>query len=316
MKSRAIIGLVLASFVVCAAACADEATTAPAVGRFPHIAVDVRAKQVRVECEALHCEAPLEFFCVVSGTNEHESVLRTAAKPSQIHTALLMLGLQPGEPVKYSEAAKKWFPPHGPPLNISVEFTRDGQRVSLPAYKLMRDTRTKQAMPAMSWIFAGSRVMEDNAYAADVTGYIVSVVNFDLTLIDIPDLASSANETLQWETNLELMPPLGTPVTMVIEPVGDAKPATLPTTGLSDVTIDQRKVDRLRQRWERDVKPHGNALRDAAQAQYEVIAALRREQQRLIDEADRIQRLIDELEREYQQMTTPRPEEGKGSNDQ
>jgi hypothetical protein len=35
---------------------------------------------------------------------------------------------------------------------------------------------------------------------------------------------------------------------------------------------------------------------------------MRREQQRLIDEADRIQRSIDELEKEYQDMTTPRPE--------
>ena len=35
---------------------------------------------------------------------------------------------------------------------------------------------------------------------------------------------------------------------------------------------------------------------------------LRREQQRLIDEADRIQRTIDELDKEYQDMTTPRPE--------
>ena len=50
------------------------------------------------------------------------------------------------------------------------------------------------------------------------------------------------------------------------------------------------------------------ALREAAQAQYDVIRELRREQQRLIDEADRIQRLIDELERKYQDMTTPRPE--------
>ena len=36
--------------------------------------------------------------------------------------------------------------------------------------------------------------------------------------------------------------------------------------------------------------------------------AFRREQQRLIDEADRIQRTIDELEKKYQDMTTPRPE--------
>jgi hypothetical protein len=289
--------------------------TAP-VGRFPHVEVNVQNKQVRIECEALHCEAPLEFFCVVNGTNEHESVLRTRAKPSHLHTALLMLGLQPGEPVRFSEAANKWFPPHGPPLSISVEFKdKAGQTVTMPAYKLMRDVKTRKSMPATTWIFAGSRVMPDGVYAADVTGYVVSIVNFDLTVIDVPELASNANETLEWEANLDALPPLGSPVTMIIEPVDKRAPATAPamtpTTGLSDVHIDQQHVDRLRARWEKDVRPHQQALRDAAQAQYEVISSLRREQQRLIDEADRIQRLIDDLEKQYQEMTTPRPEQNQ-----
>src|SRR4029078_12767817 len=79
----------------------------PGIGKLPRIAVDVRNKQVRVECEALHCEAPLEFFCVVAGGSEHESVIRTRAKPSDIHTALLMIGMVPGEPLKYSQGTTK-----------------------------------------------------------------------------------------------------------------------------------------------------------------------------------------------------------------
>src|SRR5688572_23245752 len=109
------------------AACATAATTAPAsapatkpVGKLPHIQVDVNARQIRVDCEALNVDMPLEFFCVVRGTSEHESVLRTPAKPSDIHLALLMLGLEAGETVRFSEAKKEWMPPHGPPLHITV----------------------------------------------------------------------------------------------------------------------------------------------------------------------------------------------------
>jgi hypothetical protein len=291
----------------------DAATTSPAVHGFPHVKVDVAARQIRVDCVALGVDAALEFFCVTNGTNEHESVLKTPAKPSHIHAALLMLGLEPGEPVKYSEAAQKWFPPHGPPLNISVEYVRDGKTVSFPAYRLMRNITTKQSMPVTTWIFAGSRVMPDGVYAADVTGYAVSIVNFDLALIDVPELASSANETLLWERNPDTTPPLGTDVTMIIEPTGDrdTMPATRssePTTKpLSDVHADQEKVDHLRALWDQKVAPHAGPLREAAQTQYEVVSQLRAEQQRLIDEADRIQRVIDELEKQYQQMTTPRP---------
>src|SRR5436309_9548479 len=241
---------------------AAEPATKPTgdADKLPGIHVDAQAKQIRIDCEEIDCKMPLEFFCVVNGTNEHESVLRTKAQPSKIHLALLMLGLEPGEGVKYSDAAKKWFPPHGPPLSISCEFEKDGKKMTVPAYRMMRDIKTQKSMPATTWIFVGSKVMPDRHYAADVTGYVVSVVNFELTLIDIPDLASSANETLEWEINRDVAPPGGTPVTMIIEPAGKVEsPSTQPaedaptTQKISDVTIDQEKVDRLVQLWTQKV---------------------------------------------------------------
>src|SRR4051812_11679746 len=42
---------------------------APAVAKFPFLDVDVKARQVRVECEALRVAAPLEFFLCSAGTN-------------------------------------------------------------------------------------------------------------------------------------------------------------------------------------------------------------------------------------------------------
>jgi hypothetical protein len=323
-------GLLLATLLLPACArsqVTSTATTAPTIapagGKLQHIRVDVKRRQVRVDAETLAVDAPLEFFCVTSGTNEHESVIRTPAKPANIHLALVMIGLEPGAPVQYSEATKTWLPPHGPPLQITMEYEQNGKAVSVPAYRWMRDIRTRKPMPPLTWIFAGSRVMGDGKYAADVTGYVVSVVNFDLTMIDIPDLASNSNETLQWERNPDVMPPAGTKVTMLIEPAGGAdaaRPATAPaaapataptapTTGpLSDVTADDAMIARLRARWDKAVMPHGAALRDAAQTHYEVISQLRREQLRIINEADKVQRLIDELEKDYQDLTTPRPE--------
>lgn len=401
-----------------------------AVGKFPFLEVDARAKQVRVECESLGVDNPLEFFLCLAGTVEHEAVLRSKVRPSHLHAALLMLGLEPGEPVRFSESANKWLPPHGPPLQISVQFEKDGKQVTLPAYRLMRDMKTKREMPPMTWIFAGSRMMPGDVYAADRTGYIVSVVNFDFTVIDIPALASNANETLHWQANLDLLPPKGTKVTMIVEPAGQvqapkAAGTTQPasagvggagaagdaaggagrtidvslitidadgTTRFSDNAYEPAMLDKmieqlprgqrvrvavanpveenrsarlvinalasagvkfdvipqatagavppraaadanatqpqppeggsarafddnndarlrtLRDKWQQAVAPHDASLRQAATTHYEVITQLRREQQRLIDEADKIQRLIDELEKQYQDMTTPRPE--------
>src|SRR2546421_147296 len=212
--------VIVLAVLVCACAGQQPPAASNPVGRFPFLEVDGRAKRIRVECEALHCKKPLEFFCCVKGTNEHEAVLRSGVKPSHLHAALLMLGLQPGEGVRFSEAQNKWLPPHGPPLHLSVEFEKEGKTIALPAYRLMRDVRSKREMKPMTWIFAGSRIMPDGAYGADATGYLVSVVNFELSVIDIPQVASSANESLEWETNLDLMPAQGAKVTMIIEPAG------------------------------------------------------------------------------------------------
>jgi hypothetical protein len=290
---------------------AKQQSTQPGVAKnLPHITVDTKAREVRVECQMLGVEAPLEFFCVLSGTNEHESVLRTEAKPSNIHLALLMLGLEPGEPVKYSEAAKKWMPPHGPPLGLSVEFQKDGKLIRMPATRLMRSIKTKEPMPQHPFIFAGSQIGPDGAYAADITGYVVSIVNFDLSLIDVPQLASNANETLEWQVNRDVAPEPGTPVTMIIEPISDA---AIPATQRADASPaeqsipDSPQIAKLRERWNRAMSPHRNQLRDAAVTHYQVVSELKREQQKLLDQADRIQRLIDELDKQYQQLTTPQP---------
>jgi len=319
---------------------ATAPSSAPATtqtAKLPHISIDAAKREVRVEAEMLGVDAPLEFFCVQNGTNEHESVLRSPVKASQMHLAMLIVGLQPGRPLTYVEATKTWLPPQGPPLHIDIEWTdKEGKVQTVPAYRCMRDLKTKKEMPPLTWVFTGSRVMEDGNYAADVTGYLVSVVNFDLTVIDIPQLASSSNDLLEWERNVDVAPPPGTKVTMVLRPAGeivmpttgpatqasvgtsdlsrksaatgaDASTITPPAPGLTGVAVNRVLVDELQQRWQTAVAPHKDELRVAAQTHYEVIAALREEQQRIIDEADKVQRLIDQLETQYRDITTPRP---------
>ncbi|MBA3272303.1 MAG: hypothetical protein H0T11_00325, partial [Chthoniobacterales bacterium] len=266
------------------------AATAPTTepSKLEHVTIDAPNRTVRVEAEMLGVEAPLEFFCVQSGTNEHESVLRSPVKASHLHLALLIIGLEPGSPLTYSDATKKWTPPHGPPLHIALEWTDDkGKAQSMPAYRAMRNLKTKEPMPALTWVFTGSRVMEDSNYAADVTGYLISVVNFDLTVIDVPELKSSSEALLEWERNPDAVPPAGTKVTLVIRPAGKDDPAATnpaadastnaeaapnsaalsaaPSNGASEdaaskdltgVAVNQVLVEDLQQRWEQAVAPH------------------------------------------------------------
>src|SRR2546430_11110351 len=56
----------------------------------------------------------------------------------------------PISPITYSEVPKKWTPPSGPPLHISVEFDKDGKTVSYPAYRWLRDVKDKKEPKARS----------------------------------------------------------------------------------------------------------------------------------------------------------------------
>jgi hypothetical protein len=272
---------------------------------FPHVEVDRAANQVRVGAEMVVLDAPLEFVCVVSGTADHETVIRTAARPSHIHAGLLLLGLEPGEPIRWSEAAETFLPPSGPPIRVMISWQEDGQTITRPVESLIRRIDSGEVMPPRTWVFTGSRLGPRGEYAADLTGQVVSLVNFESSMIDVPALVSDSNETLEWELNKPAAPPAGTLVTMILEPVGDA-PATRPAAEETAAESDDELAE-LRATWRAAVLPRQDDLRTAAETHYAVIADLRARQQTLITEVDKLQRLIDELEREYQDLTTPRP---------
>ncbi len=69
----------------------------------------------------------------------------------------------------------------------------------------------------------GAPTLEDGEYSADVTGYLVTVVNFEHTVIDIPELKSNKNESLEWEINPQVMPKRNTPVWLIIEAAEEKK---------------------------------------------------------------------------------------------
>lgn len=305
---------------------AGPATTKPSnVVEFPSVKIDRAAREVRIECQALVVDAPLEFFCVANGGPEHESVLRTPAKPSHIHAGLLMLGLEPGSPVKYVESKNAWAAPYGPPLRVSVEWKDEaGKVIRKPAEKLLKSTKElPKDAPAhpqsMGWIFAGSHQRDgDQAYLADLTGYVVTLCNFENALIDVPRLVSSANETLEWQPDPD-GPKQGDLVTMIIEPTGEpGVTATRPAAAVADESFDadgltpvqaaqKRAIATLRDEWRIAMAPHEKAMHDAAKTHYDAIGGLRARQKKLIDEADQIEALIDELDRAYGEMTTPKP---------
>ena len=213
--------VLLAWAAFCAAprgvATATRPTTAPAL-RLPHIQVDLDRKRVEIDCEAVVPPDPLEFVLCLNNTVEHESLLRTQARASHIHMGLLLLGLEPGRPLR-EESPGRWRAPEGPRLRLEVEWEQEGRTLRRPVHELLRPVRGQRAATPPAWVFVGSRIMDDGNYAADITGYLVTLVNFELALIDVSELASSSNEQLLWAADVDRTPRRGQKVRLIIEPL-------------------------------------------------------------------------------------------------
>ena len=121
----------------------------------------------------------------------------------------------------------------------------DQYRVPVVLCDLEGKTR-KEAAP-FTWVFTGSKVMEDGKYAADAVGYLVSVLNNELTVIDVPEIAARDLESREWDRNSDLLPAAGATIWMVIEPAGK-KDATAGVEGDKGTRGqgDKEKPDLLR----------------------------------------------------------------------
>ncbi len=164
-------------------------------------------------------EGMLEMFACPVGTKEHESVVAVASQAQIVHAALLAIGAEVGSPVQFDPEFK---PPTGTEIAIEVRWLDEsGNWQSADARQWILDIRTQKPM-THSWVFAGSGFWKDEEsgeefYMAE-SGDFICVSNFSTATLDIPAESSQVNEGLLFEANAEKIPPLGTPVRLVLKP--------------------------------------------------------------------------------------------------
>ena len=173
---------------------------------------------------ALREGPPLEMFACPAHTKEHESVVAVHAKPSVVHAGLLFLNAQVGHPVRFDP----YQPAAGTEVDIVVQWKDvEGRSHRVPAQHWVRSIKTKQALPH-PWVFAGSGMWKDEetgerGYKGD-SGYFICVSNFEESTLDLPIPSSADKSDLLYEAFTERIPPVGTPVRLVLLPRVHEKP--------------------------------------------------------------------------------------------
>jgi hypothetical protein len=193
--------------------------------------LEVQGKQRRVIVNAAVClrEGSLEHLLTRAGIKAHEAILNADVDARDIHKALVAAGATPGSTVKYTEDAKI-IPPTGTRIKITLTYTDKDKKktISVAAKDWVRDNRTKKSL-TYDWVFAGSQLFQNPLepdkpplYGAN-GGDVICVSNFQEALLDLPINSSKNDAELQFEAFTDRIPPLGTPVTVTLEPLPDAK---------------------------------------------------------------------------------------------
>jgi hypothetical protein len=254
-------------------------STQPArVVQMKHLRVDLTKRTVTIDAAVCQPTYALEFLLCQGEGKTYESLLTTAAQPSHVHAALLLLGLTPGKPARWSsEGEGRFIPPRGAELTIAFHWKdKDGRAREADASDWLTSPAKDKSGPAggpengvrsprddikgtdpirpppglraiKTWVFVGSEVWPSGRYAADQDGGIICVANLREAVIDVPFESANALEGREFAPNAAAVPPAGTPVEVVLTPLPGAANAPdarvmLEIDRLGNLVLDGRPI--------------------------------------------------------------------------
>jgi hypothetical protein len=186
------------------------------IGKNVWLEVDGDKRRVLVSATVCARQVPiLEQFMCRKLTKEHEAILAADCDAVNIHAALLAAKALAGHPVEFQP---KFTPPTGTVIKVYVQYEDQGKVVKVPAQSWIRDIKTKKEL-AHDWVFAGSYWTTDTPrYYAANDGNVICVRNLSDATLDLAMATSQDYENLDFEPYTQLIPPVGTPVLVILEP--------------------------------------------------------------------------------------------------
>jgi hypothetical protein len=192
-----------------------------------NVYLEIDGKQKRVLLDAYVClrQGQLEQLVTRKRTKEHEAILAIDTDVRNVHLALVAAGAEPGSPVKFRP---KFEAPKGDELKITLEYKEKGKTIRVPAQEWIRNIKSKKDLDT-NWVFAGSRFFEDPfdkkklPYYLANDGDVICISNFETAMLDVPFNSPKDNDDLAFEAHTERIPPLETPVLVILELVPKKK---------------------------------------------------------------------------------------------
>ena len=213
--------------------------------KLPGLIVDFEHRCVDLEAKVCLERGYLELVACTVGSKEHESIVSVVARPIHVHTALLLLGANNGNPAmrkQVNDDQPRWveLPPQGDPVEVSLVFKNSkGKMVERPIRDFVKRSgevagtgrpaggNQQAAAFPKSFLFAGSQLRDAGSgprqYLADRSGHVVSISSFGDELLCFPTQQTHANSALDWEVDSKHLPKVGTGLTLRLRPLKKSK---------------------------------------------------------------------------------------------
>ena len=163
-----------------------------------------------------------------AGKKEHEFILAADVDARHIHTALEAASAKAGKPVVFAPAFR---PPTGSRVRVSLRYDRGGKKVTCAPGEWVREAKTQKPHPG-EWVFVGSRFGpnpegEDKPrYYMANHGDLICLCNIETAMLDVPSRSPKAMNQRLFEAVTDKIPPVGTPVEVILEVVPRRSDAT------------------------------------------------------------------------------------------
>ncbi|WP_009961668.1 YdjY domain-containing protein [Verrucomicrobium spinosum] len=191
------------------------------------IKINSKTRQISVPCVLNMTEGLLEYVLVHEHGKTHESLLRTSVSPTELNVALLLAHYEPNikeaaqflpEPTPMTQKlmAEPMSKAGANQITLSVQWKdKDGKEQTAPVTRWIHEKDAKVARDSQHWTYTGSMISQ-TGFAAQFDGSMVAIY-FDLiSLVNFP-VKENANDDL-WKVETAKVPPVDTPVTLVISP--------------------------------------------------------------------------------------------------
>lgn len=217
--------------------------------KLPGVKINIDLWTVDVDSRLCLREGLLELIACTKDTKEHESIIVVDAKPSHIHTALLLLGARPGNPasrrmIDEQNARFVDLPPRGNPVDVFLVFKDDkGVETQHPISDFIipsdyhndsgvpgdnAEAENARQFPKDPFLFAGSILLPaengPRKYICDESGNVISISTFGDELLCMSGIYGQENTSLAWQVKGDKLPELNSKIILRLKPRMKADP--------------------------------------------------------------------------------------------